>query len=267
MKEMEYTKPLIVYFCGHEKCNKGHFFGPAVRSQYLIHIILDGKGRYQVGTNEYHLQKGDAFLIYPNEIVYYQADKENPWSYAWVGFEGHQAKKILEHTGFQNCILHGRERVEEMFQCMKNLEEAFLENANHEFKVLGNFYLLLSTMLEDQKEQGIKTSFEEQYMNKALDYIRHNYVYAIKIQDIANYVGIDRTYLYRLFIKSQKCSPKTYLTMYRMEMAKDMLKTMKYTATEIAYSCGFKDLAAFCNQFKKIVKMTPIQFKSNHHLD
>lgn len=265
--DMEYTKPLVVHFCGHEDCNSGHFFGPAVRSHYLIHIVLSGKGRYIVGTKEYNLQRGDAFLIYPDVIAYYQADKDEPWSYAWVGFGGYQAKMILEHTRFHNCIIRAKENMEEMFLKMQELEETFLQNANHEYQVLGRFYLLLATMLEDQRDREQETSFEEQYMNKALNYMRHNYVYSIKIQDVANYVGIDRTYLYRLFMESEHCSPKTYLTLYRVEMAKDMLLSMKYTATEVAYSCGFKDLASFCNQFKKIVGMTPIQFKSSHHPD
>lgn len=32
-----------IYFCGHEHCQPGHSFGPAVRPHYLIHVVLSGK--------------------------------------------------------------------------------------------------------------------------------------------------------------------------------------------------------------------------------
>ena len=65
---------LTVYFCGKEECQPGHYFGPAVRPHYLIHVILQGKGIFQRNGVTYTLKRGDAFLIPPMESTYYQAD-------------------------------------------------------------------------------------------------------------------------------------------------------------------------------------------------
>ena len=54
---------LTVYFCGKEECQPGHYFGPAVRPHYLIHVILKGKGIFQKNGVTYTLKRGDAFLI------------------------------------------------------------------------------------------------------------------------------------------------------------------------------------------------------------
>ena len=35
---------LRLYYSGSESCAPGHFFGPAVRTHYLIHFIRSGKG-------------------------------------------------------------------------------------------------------------------------------------------------------------------------------------------------------------------------------
>ena len=86
---------LTVYFCGKEECQPGHYFGPAVRPHYLIHVILKGKGIFQKSGVTYTLKRGDAFLIPPMESTYYQADQEDPWSYAWVGFDGKPVRKSL----------------------------------------------------------------------------------------------------------------------------------------------------------------------------
>lgn len=39
---------LNLYTCGFDQCASGHAYGPAVRSGYLIHLILNGKGIYRV---------------------------------------------------------------------------------------------------------------------------------------------------------------------------------------------------------------------------
>lgn len=34
----------MIYTCGYETCEPSHSYGPVVRSGYLIHYILSGKG-------------------------------------------------------------------------------------------------------------------------------------------------------------------------------------------------------------------------------
>lgn len=87
-------------FCGKENCEPGHSFGPAVRPHYLLHVVLDGKGFYRKNGVTYSLHKGDAFLIPPMESTYYEADQEDPWTYAWVGFDGKNCKQTLRQTVF-----------------------------------------------------------------------------------------------------------------------------------------------------------------------
>lgn len=100
-----------------------------------------------------------------------------------------------------------------------------------------------------------------------MDYMKNNYGYNIRIQDIAAAIGIDRTYLYRLFMEQQKISPKQYLLQLRIHIASDMLSSSDYSITEIAYSCGFKDAAAFSNQFKKMTGYTPRKFREYLNLE
>ena len=78
----------FVYTCGYETCKPSYSYGPVLRSGYLIHYILSGNGYYKVNQKTYRLGKGDAFLICPDELIYYEADKKNPWTYTWICFNG-----------------------------------------------------------------------------------------------------------------------------------------------------------------------------------
>ena len=83
----------------------------------------------------------------------------------------------------------------------------------------------------------------------------------MQVKEIANYVGIDRTYLYRIFMRQAGISPKQYLSRHRLNEAKEMLKHTSYRITEIAYSCGYHDSSAFCRYFQKEMGIAPSKFR------
>lgn len=78
-------------YCGYEECEPGHSFGPAVKSHYVLHYVLSGKGVFRLNNQLYSISKGEAFLIPPDVRAYYAADNDDPWVYLWVGFDGEQA--------------------------------------------------------------------------------------------------------------------------------------------------------------------------------
>ena len=93
---------VTVYYCGYEKCESGHFWGPAVRNQYLLHYVISGCGTYVVGGETYTLHAGSCFLIRPGERTLYTADRKDPWEYMWVAFDGFDVLEILRRTGLVN---------------------------------------------------------------------------------------------------------------------------------------------------------------------
>ena len=72
---------LSIFNCGHEPCLTGHTWGPGVRDHYLIHLVVAGKGVYQVNGASYSLQEGDLFLAKPNQLITYAADERAPTSW------------------------------------------------------------------------------------------------------------------------------------------------------------------------------------------
>ena len=99
VKEKELVS-LSVYNVGFQSCDSLYQWGPGIRDHYLIHYIISGKGRYTVNGSVHTLTPGDAFLVYPNTEVIYQADAQDPWEYTWVGFTGSDAATILRATDF-----------------------------------------------------------------------------------------------------------------------------------------------------------------------
>lgn len=254
---------LSIYFCGSEQCAPGHSFGPAVRPHYLIHTVLEGRGIFIRNGKTYHLEAGDAFLISPMESTFYQADRTDPWKYAWIGFDGMSVEEYVVKTCFSDSPVYqcpeGQNTRPAIASVMSAITDAFLSADQNFLTLMGYFFQLLGIMQGTQPTED--PGHTKGYLEKAMDYIHNNYSYNIHISDIAAYIGVDRSYLYRLFMEEEHISPKQYLMRLRLRTASGMLRSPQYTITEIAYSCGFRDTATFCSQFKKSMKLTPSQFR------
>ena len=96
---------LYLCYCGMEQCAPLYSFGPAIRPNYLLHYVLDGKGYYYVNNEKYEVNKNEGFLICPNVVTFYQADEENPWTYLWIGIDGEKVETYLKAAGLNNDTL------------------------------------------------------------------------------------------------------------------------------------------------------------------
>lgn len=274
--QTQQQEPLKIYYSGHDQCTPGHFWGPAIRPHYLLHIVINGKGIFRYKNREWRLSAGDAFLIEPMETHYYQADEQEPWEYAWVGFDGIFVSQILQSTCFQNLPVYIHDTnllspaaigqtgfIDIPSLPYQDAIRLIVEKTNHQRQNHLELSGLLLTILSQMASHSEKESedSEEQYCRIAIEYIRNNFSYDIKIQDMADFIGIDRTYLYKIFKRDMGVSPKQYLTQYRVREAGKMLQNQIYSITETAYSCGFRDAASFCATFKREIGITPRQYR------
>lgn len=99
------------------------------------------------------------------------------------------------------------------------------------------------------------------YVEQAVDYIQRNYKSDVKINDIAGYIGIDRSYLTNIFKTVTNLSPQEYLLRYRMEQAEILLLQTKKKIGEIALEIGYHDPMTFSKMFKKYTGINPTEFR------
>lgn len=258
-QEIKSGGALAFYFCGWEKCEPGHSFGPAVRPHFLFHFVLAGKGHYDRAGERYEIEAGQGFLILPGESTCYQADQSDPWEYCWIGFGGTEAESILRECGLGQRNLIYRDRSGgQLRREMLELVDCFVRPDVNSYMLLGRLYLALSCMMS---KQPTGDSVLQEYVNRALDFIHNNFSYEIGVAEIARTVGIDRTYLYRIFRQQVGESPKRYLTAFRLRMAAGMLVETKLPVTEVALSCGFREVSLFDRQFRAAYGCPPLQYR------
>lgn len=269
---------LSVYNVGLQKCGSGHMWGPGVRDHFLIHHIVSGRGCYEVNGSVYELTAGDSFLVYPYTEISYYADKEEPWEYYWVGFAGTDAAAILSSTDFskKNPIIHalGHEITENGESCspssssddkikklLLSIYDARGNGLENSVEMTGRLYTALAYFIKISKKAPSETDTYAAYTKKALEYITANYSYPVTIEEIADYVGISRSHLFRAFQNVLSVSPKEYLSDFRIRQACVLLKSSDLSVMAIARSVGFENNLYFSKAFRKIKGMTPSEYK------
>lgn len=255
---------LCVYNVGYQRCDAGYQWGPGIRDHYLIHYIISGKGTYRVNNTIYELSAGDVFLVYPNTEVIYCADNEEPWEYAWVGFTGTDAATILQATDFTKaspCILHAENGAEIQRQLL-HIYDARGNEFEHAVEMTGRLYTALALFIKSAQKKESQNSANT-YVQKSIEYITANYSYPITVEDIASYVGLSRSHLFRSFELVMQKSPKEYLTDFRMKQACYLLEHSSLSITAIANSVGFDNGLYFSKTFHKKKGMSPKAFRSH----
>ncbi|MBE6601005.1 MAG: AraC family transcriptional regulator [Ruminococcaceae bacterium] len=233
-------------FYGWHACPAGHSFGPAIRKYTLIHYVTRGKGRVFKGENTYDVSAGQAFLILPGEIVTYVADKQSPWHYEWVAFDGLLSEKFKElPTVLSNfpgelirqiCELSGEEK--------------------SEYLAASLLFRLYAELFENKKRGT-------HYVRKVQDYIRALYMQPLSVEDIATQMSLDRRYLSRLFKQKTGQTVQEYLISVRMEEAKKLL-LQGVSVENTAFLCGYEDTCNFSKMFKRRFGVSPLIWKKEN---
>ncbi len=249
---------LAVIECGITICEPLHYTSPRIYPDYAIHFVVKGKGTYVVGEEVFEVSEGQGFLIAPNVICSYTADAEEPWAYIYVVFCGSDADSIVRNAGLdENEPLFEFELKKEFLDLLYSIHNACRKQSSMGYEAIGYFALAMSKLIEQNISGRREYSTAEQYIKKAKAYIEQHYSYNITIQELSLHIGLDRTYLYRLFEEKLKKSPSEYINDFRLKKAVEMMKNEMLTLPNIALSSGFYDYSYFSKRFIKKYKVSP----------
>lgn len=255
---------LAVTECGIQICHSGHVSPKIDYSDYSAHFILEGKGVFSVNGKNYALGAGQGFIIIPGADCVYTADKQKPWKYVYVSFRGVDADVLVHNAGLdEQEVVFNFPLDDDMVRDIYSMHSSGKRNESRGYDVTGYFLIVMSRLIKAnlQKNGESKAGYTERYYKQAKHYIEDNYSLSISVSDVAFNVGLDRTYLYRLFMKYKGVSPSDYLSAYRLKKAAEMLENKELSINEISLSVGFKDTAYFYKVFTKMYKTTPKKYR------
>lgn len=223
------------------------------------------------------------------------------YSYSDLPTDIYSYRNFITETFTNNIIYLAKcLDIEQMNFFLKGFKESFLKQSSHDFSGLTDFgiYLMNTVMNSTQfpEQEILRERFlfdchfcisyddyfqlltqyitaiivkkkEEEFVELsssvklAQDYIDEHFSEKIYLDDLAKTVCLSSTYLSAIFKKELGINITDYTNTVRCDHAKDLLKTTALSLNIIAEKVGYADEKYFQHQFKKIVGITPVQFR------
>jgi len=244
---------------GWDKCAPQYTYSH-YRDMYIIHFVKSGAGTIETNGRRYTLSKNDAFIIRPDVLTVQSADKEEPWELYFFGFNGKLADELVEKTVFRNNTVSISLKEEDPWKAI--LDAAIELNADrcspitsfeYLFKLISFFDAHSKIYISRQNESSVY----QKYITTVQEYIQFNYSKPIKVSHIAEQLNVNRSHLYRIFMKHTGSSIEGYLVTVRINAARSLLEDTDIPATTISSYVGYSHPPTFFKIFKKITGLTP----------
>ena len=253
---------IYVCDCGREVCSPGHRYGPAMRGYYLLHMITSGHGTFRRGGQTWTVRAGQAFMIFPDDVAVYEADRVSPWEYVWVGFAGDGAAGLAEASGLmpdEPVFSLGRFSAQITHIARSVYEDMALPEQGPR-AALGSLMRLSAYLALARRPAGADGASDS--YARAVWALRANYQRAdYHIEDVASFVGLSRSQLFRIFRAACGHSPREELTLLRLRHACQLLGATDLTLTEVALSSGYASAARMGEAFRALMHTTPAEYR------
>lgn len=103
---------------------------------------------------------------------------------------------------------------------------------------------------------------ESNIVKEAKEYILNNYSKNITLESVSKQIGFSKIYFSKIFTEEFGDNFIKYLTNVRIENAKKLLEETDMKIYEICDSVGYHNIEHFSRTFKKIVGLSPLQYKN-----
>lgn len=128
----------------------------------------------------------------------------------------------------------------ELHQALRQQTEDFFEHAGNRTQ-------------ENPTIHMIKTYIGKHYMDETLS-----------VKDISEHVFLSASYVCTFFKNETGHTLNQYLTEYRMEKAKQLLKDAKYRISDISSRVGYSDGNYFGKSFRKYCGLSPSEYREKN---
>jgi AraC family transcriptional regulator len=154
----------------------------------------------------------------------------------------------------------------ELFQTFKDLERES-SRPDRLNLVLDSLEIQIAALLIRELKTNLKIDtpyFQDvdSYIRSALEYIQTYFSSNITLEDICKEIHVSHYHFIRMFRLKVGMTPHKYLLKIRVEKAKELLSTNRYSVTETAMLCGFESVPHFSDTFKKLTGYSPNSYKT-----
>lgn len=102
-------------------------------------------------------------------------------------------------------------------------------------------------------------------IRQAIEYLEENYSQDISIENVADTIGINKSYLSRTFKAEVGRNISVYLNELRISKALSLMDKREYKTMDIVYTVGYNSAQNYYHAFKQVMGVTPKEYRENRN--
>ena len=241
------------------------------QATWELSYIIKGRGVRTIGRQSEPFEAGDMVLV-PPEIPHHWKfeDEEVSIENITVMFTMDLLRLLAEQFEAMRDIMQRFVKSDSAIALMGKTKKQLIpilhrmEDESDAMRVVSLLQILviIGESLETKSVgQRSKTSEVEKKMEKIKVYITCNFMRELRIDDIAQYMGMNRSALCTFFSKHERKTIMAYVVERRLAESKRLLATTNLSIQQVCYKSGFQDVPHFCRTFKQSVGKTPTEYR------
>jgi len=240
---------------------------PHIHNEIEVLCVMEGTSEIGIGRDTYQAKAGDVFFVNPMEIHSVIPDIDTSYRHKCFCFD----TSLIVDSELGRKFLVGNVRItnhikdeyvrnvfSNIYSVVENNQQTLLFDVSSEISRLMS-YLINNSFLSE----GITTTKESVFCRKVLEYIRNNYHKSISSKEISEELFYTQSHFCREFIKNFGTTFSNYLNMYRVHIAKGLLKQGDVKISDVAFECGFSSPEYFGRCFKSQIGMLPKEYSKS----
>ena len=257
-KEMTYT----VY----RKPEKGEFLD----SKLIILYLLEGQMTIDQQDEHFKMNTGDIILVNPG-VTYSISDVHNAL-YGAAAYSLQLTTSLLDSRQaffYINSVAETSRTYEDLRTIFRELTALYAENSHQTTCLTDSLLLKLFDCIVENyqiKKNSVSdiSDNSDGRMQEIMQYIMAHLDQDMSLNELADSMYVSPSTLSRIFKKNTGMYFADYVLQLRVQSSLGLLSYSDKTITQIALTCGFSNSATFNRAFKKIMDITPSDYRTEY---
>ncbi len=226
-----------------------------LHSHHHIEIVICTEGTLSMSCNtvEQTLTPGDVMIAFSNDIHAFIEGNSKNIVIIFNPDISEQMTLVLQKTQYHNFV-----------SCPEviSVASALCDNYENENPLVayGMIHTIMGMILKEACPSERQMDFSA--FDVAIRYVSRHYTEKLTLVELAKAVGVSGSHLSRMFSERISGGFQHYLQILRVEKAKSLLLGTNLSISEIMYASGFSDQRTFNRVFKKILSVTPREYRN-----
>lgn len=259
------------YWVYSSRTTDGYTFDSHMHVCYEFLYVTEGHFLYTVEGTDYSLSPGDMIVTAPNELHSFSFPEKCRYRRHFL----HVYPQLIERYPEQSQELlsrqHGKNNLIPAVLVDKyKIPYIFSELDNYCTQKKPEMDIMVLTFALQLIVKYTSILRDETILNRNIrlnnnterirEYVGRNFTSPITLDEIADYMFLDKSYICRLFKHETGMTLKNYINMRRIILAKNLIQAGG-KPTAVYSECGFDNYSTFWRCFQKYAGSTPEQFQ------